>query len=55
MDGSDKRTSEDFALWVIQTRLEQGLPPHVEDQQTLKQVVELLGLAEESPAGEQTC
>lgn len=31
-------------LWVIHTRLMQGLPPHVEDLETLLRVIDLLGL-----------
>jgi hypothetical protein len=44
VDVSDEHTDKDLELWVIQTRLEQGLPPHVEDIQTLRQIAELLGL-----------
>jgi hypothetical protein len=31
-------------LWVIRTRLEQGLPPHVQDVETLQRVIQLLSL-----------
>jgi hypothetical protein len=41
---SDEHTDEDFEFWVIRTRLAQGLPPHVEDMKTLRQIAELLGL-----------
>jgi hypothetical protein len=45
---------EDFELWVIRTRIEQGLPPHVEDVQTLRQLAELLDLRQrtEQPASQ---
>ena len=38
-------------LWVVRTRLEQGLPPHVQDLATLQRVIQFLNLqgnAEES-------
>jgi hypothetical protein len=47
MEKSDKPpdTTDDLQVWVICTRVEQGLPPHIEDLATLLQVIEVLGLA----------
>jgi hypothetical protein len=47
VDPSGTHHDEDFELWVIQTRIEQGLPEHIEDRHVLEQVVVLLGLSEE--------
>jgi hypothetical protein len=35
---------ESLEQWVIRTRIEQGLPPHVEEIETLRNVIALLGL-----------
>jgi hypothetical protein len=47
MENADKPpdSTDDLEVWVISTRVEQGLPPHVEDVATLLHVIELLGLA----------
>jgi hypothetical protein len=36
--------AREIELWVIRTRLEQGLPPHVQDAETLLRVIQLLDL-----------
>ena len=34
--------AREIELWVIRTRLELGLPPHVQDAETLLRVIQLL-------------
>jgi hypothetical protein len=45
MDQSEEPPSTELKLelWVIRTRLIQGLTPHIEDLDTLLRVVDLLG------------
>jgi hypothetical protein len=45
MDQSEEPPSTELKLelWVIHTRLIQGLTPHIEDLDTLLRVVDLLG------------
>jgi hypothetical protein len=47
MEHADKPpdSTDDLQVWVICTRVRQGLPPHVEDLATLLQIIEVLGLA----------
>jgi hypothetical protein len=44
----EQEPSETFESWVIQSRLKQGLPAHVEGLATLLRVAELLGLCEDT-------
>ena len=39
-----KHPALSLELWVVRTRLEQGLPPHVQDLETLRRVIQLLNL-----------
>jgi hypothetical protein len=41
-----EQSDESLEQWVIRTRIEQGLPPHVEEIETLRSVIALLGLGD---------
>jgi hypothetical protein len=47
VEQSDKNSSESIESWVIESRLRQGLPPHIVDVAVLLQLVELLQLRDD--------
>jgi hypothetical protein len=46
-----QQSDETLEQWVIRTRIEQGLPPHVEDIETLRNMIALLGLGNHQTEG----